>query len=142
MMPGRKLAVALLSSSLSVAAVAAAGQTAPAPVASAARQEGDPILGGYGPYRANNHLLHYNLHVRVDVAKKFISGMNAIQFRMLEDGTRIQLDLVPTFTIDGIVLETAHGAPTPLKYNRVGGRSIYIDFPRTLKKANVYTVDF
>src|SRR6185437_16632756 len=94
-------------------------QMQPAGTVPQAHQEGDAILGGYGPYRANNHLLHYNLHVRVDVAKKFISGMNAIQFRMLEDGTRIQLDLVPTFAIDGIVLETAHGAPTPLKYNRV-----------------------
>ena len=120
----------------------AGAQTSPANTPPQARQEGDTILGGYGPYRANNHLLHYNLHVRVDVAKKFISGMNAIQFRMLEDGTRIQLDLVPAFIIDGITLESAHGAPTPLKYNRVGGRSIYIDFPHTLKKGQVYTVDF
>ena len=51
---------------------------------------GDKILGGYGPYRANNDLLHYNLHVRVDPAKQFLSGTNAIQFRMLEDGNRIQ----------------------------------------------------
>jgi aminopeptidase N len=117
-------------------------QMQPAGTVPQAHQEGDAILGSYGPYRANNHVLHYNLRVRVDVAKKFISGMNSIQFRMLQDGTRIQLDLVPTFTIDGIALEKAHGAPTPLTYNRVGGRSIYIDFPHTLKKGQVYTVDF
>ena len=61
---------------------------------------------------------------------------------MLEDGNRIQLDLVPTFQIDGISLERAHGTPIPLTYQRVAGRSIYIDFPHTLRKGQIYTVDF
>jgi aminopeptidase N len=121
---------------------AADAQTPPASTPPQAHQQGDTILGGYGPYRANNDLLHYNLHVRVDVAKKFISGMNAIQFRMLEDGTRIQIDLLPAFSIDGIFLENAHGKPTKLTYSRVGGRSLYIDFPRTLKKGSVHAIDF
>ena len=103
---------------------------------------GDRLLGGYGPYRANNDLLHYSLHVRVDPAKKFLSGMNAIRFRMLEDGNRIQLDLAPTFRIDGISLENDHRAPTPLTYQRVGGRTIYVDFPHTLRKGKIYTVEF
>ncbi len=130
----------LLSSFASVDA-----QTTPAAgenTAPLALSGGDKVLGGYGPYRANNDLLHYSLHVRVDPAKQFLSGMNAIQFRMLEDGRRIQLDLVPTFQIDGISLENARGAPTPLTYQRVGGRSIYIDFPHTLRKGEIYTVDF
>ena len=103
---------------------------------------GDKVLGGYGPYRANNDLLHYNLHVRVDPATQFLSGMNAIRFQMLEDGKRIQIDLVPTFRIDGISLENTHGAPTPLTYHRETGRTVYIDFPTTLRKGQVYTVDF
>ncbi len=103
---------------------------------------GDKVLGGYGPYRANNDLLHYNLHVRVDPATQFLSGMNAIRFQMLEDGKRIQIDLVPTFRIDGISLENTHGAPTPLTYHRETGRTVYIDFPTTLRKGHVYTVDF
>ena len=115
-----------------------AGGTAVPPALSG----GDRFLGGYGPYRANNDLLHYNLHVRVDPAKQFLSGTNAIQFRMLEDGKRIQLDLVSTFQIDGIALENGRGAPTPLTWQRVGGRSIYIDFPHTLRKGELYTVDF
>ena len=133
--------VVLLASSLAVAG-AQTTQAAGAATVAPALSGGDKILGGYGPYRANNDLLHYNLHVRVDPAKQFLSGMNAIQFRMLEDGTRIQLDLVRTFQIDGISLENARGAPTPLTYQRVSGRSIYIDFPRTLRKGKIYTVDF
>jgi aminopeptidase N len=103
---------------------------------------GDTLLGSYGPYRANNDLLYYHLDVRVDPIKQFLSGSNAIRFRMLEDGTRIQLDLVPTFQIDGISLENPKGKPTPLVYKRIAGRSIYIDFPHTLHKGQVYTVDF
>jgi aminopeptidase N len=120
-------------------------QTAPAVGSSVpppALSEGDRLLGGYGPYRANNDLLYYHLDVRVDPAKQYLSGVNAIRFRMLEDGRRIQLDLVPTFKVEGILLERTHGAPLLLKYQRIAGRSMYIDFPRTLRKGQVYTVDF
>src|SRR5579862_5427230 len=112
-------------------AMAAAQATLPATgnAVPQALSEGDRLLGGYGPYRANNDLLYYHLSVRVDPAKQFLSGTNVIRFRMLEDGTRIQLDLVPTFQIDGIALENEHAVPTPLKYQRVAGRSIYVDFP-------------
>src|ERR1700712_84274 len=104
---------------LPFASVRAQTKTPPPP--GTVPQGGDKLLGGYGPYRANNDLLYYNLHVRVDPAKQFLSGMNAIRFRMLADGTRIQLDLVPTFQIDGVSLENAGGTPTPLKYERAAG---------------------
>src|SRR5260370_4282812 len=54
---------------------------------------GDLLRGAYGPYRANNDLLFYHLHLRVDPGKKFISGPNTIRFKMLQDGTSIQLEL-------------------------------------------------
>jgi aminopeptidase N len=131
----------LLTSSL---AIAGAQATLPAAgnTVSPALSGGDRLLGGYGPYRANNDLLYYHLDVRVDPAKQFLSGTNAIRFRMLEDGTRIQLDLVPTFKIDGIALENAQGTSIPLTYKRIAGRSIYIDFPHKLRKGQIYTVDF
>src|SRR5437660_1051528 len=53
----------------------------------------DLLRGSYGPYRANNDLLFYHLDIRVDPELKTIGGTNTIRFRMLEDGTRIQLDL-------------------------------------------------
>src|SRR5664280_2269533 len=106
-LPGLTL---LLTSTL---ALAGAQVTSPSagPTAPPALSGGDRLLGGYGPYRSNNDLLHYYLRVRVDPATQFLSGMNAIQFRMLEDGKRIQLDLVPTCHIDGISLENTNGAP-------------------------------
>ena len=53
----------------------------------------DVLRGGWGPYRANNQLLYYHLDVRVHPDKKFLSGKNTIRFRMLKDGTRVQIDL-------------------------------------------------
>src|SRR5215469_14981674 len=71
--------------------------------------EADQLRGSYGPYRANNDLLYYYLDVRVDPENEMLTGKNVIRFRMLQPGTRIQLDLVPAFNIDKIVLDDVSG---------------------------------
>src|SRR5260370_37431398 len=86
----------------------------------------DILRGEYGRYRANNDLLFYRLDVRVDPEKKFISGKNTIRFKMLQDDTRIQLDLHGALRVDRILL----GA-TELKYERDSG-AVFVDFPETL----------
>src|SRR5215831_16413707 len=70
----------------------------------------DILRGEYGRYRANNDLLYYHLDVRVDPAKKLITGKNTIRFKMLKDDTRIQLDLVADLHIDQILF-----GKTPLR---------------------------
>ena len=96
----------------------------------------DLLRGGYGPYRANNDLLFYHLNLRVDPVEQRIAGSNAVRFRMLEDGTRIQLDLTPELAIDSIKLKGQ-----VLKYRREE-RAVWIDFPQTLRKGRVYEVVF
>jgi aminopeptidase N len=96
----------------------------------------DILRGDYGRYRANNDLLAYRLDIRVDPERKFISGTNSIRFRMLEDDTRIQLELYDTLAIDAIKL----GA-TALTYQRELN-TVFVDFPSTLKAGRVYTIDF
>ena len=113
-------------------------QQQPSPYAR--RQPGPPtqaqlLRGGYGPYRANNHLLSYHLDIRVDPEKKFISGKNTVRFKMLQDGNRIQLDLTPNLNIDKILLST-----TPLKYERQFG-AVFIDSPQTLRAGKTYSID-
>lgn len=105
--------------------------------------EGEPIptraamlRGAYGPFRANNDLLYYHLDIRIDPDKQFISGKNTIRFRMLKDGTRIQIDLLDALHIDKILLGT-----TPLKYERDTG-AVFVDFPQTLHAGQVYSIDF
>jgi hypothetical protein len=63
----------------------------------------DTLRGAWGPWRANNDLLSYDLDVTVRPADAFIHGTNVIRFRMLEDGRRIQLDLFENMDIDSIV---------------------------------------
>ena len=107
--------------------------------------EDDLLRGSYGPYRTNNDLLFYKLDVRVDPVAKTIAGSNTVRFRMLADGTRIQLELSQDLNIDGIELQTdgsaraAHGIP--LKYTREE-RTVWVNFPRTLHKGRVYAVRF
>jgi aminopeptidase N len=103
----------------------------PAPVTRA-----DILRGAYGPYRVNNDLLSYHLDIRVDPDKQTISGKNSVRFKMLQDSTRIQLDLHPQLNIDKIVL----GA-IPLTYVRDSG-AVFVDFPETLHAGQEYTIDF
>ena len=143
----RTSAAALLASCLFLAAAPLghpSQQVATTQQPPAARQSQTPhtptpediLLGEYGPYRANNDLLYYHLDVRVDPDKKTIAGKNTIRFRMLKDDSRIQIDLVQSLNIDKILF----GA-TLLKYER-RYRSVFIDFPQTLVKGRVYSIDF
>jgi aminopeptidase N len=96
----------------------------------------DLLRGDYGPFRSNNDLLYYHLDIRVDPGGQLLSGKNTIRFRMLENATRIQLDLSEALNIDKILL-----GDEPLKYQRDSG-TVFIDFPRTLQKGQVYSIDF
>lgn len=96
----------------------------------------DLLRGAYGPFRANNDLLYYHLDIRVDPDEKSITGKNTIRFRMLQDGTRIQLDLDEALTIDKILL-----GDEALKFERDTG-AVFVDFPRTLRAGQVYSIDF
>jgi aminopeptidase N len=139
-----QLAAVLLSIGISALSPAQTAQPTPPPVppAPAPPTEADFLRGTYGPYRANNDLLYYHLDVRVDPEKKYLSGKNLIRFKMLQDGTRIQLDLVPTFKIDRILLEEENGTTKVLKYERAAGRTVYVDFPKPLRKGSTYAIDF
>ena len=90
-------------------AVRTPGAPTAAPAATATRDPGPPtradiLRGEYGRYRANNDLLYYHLDVRVDPDKKIISGKNTIRFKMLQDDTRIQIDLYANLKVDKILL--------------------------------------
>src|SRR4029078_11115064 len=96
------------------ATLVAQQQARPAPPSTLrAPTRAETLRGEYGRYRANNDLVYYDLDVRVDPEKKWISGRNTIRFKMLKDDTRIQLDLFSNFTIDRIVQDK-----TELKYTR------------------------
>ena len=93
------------------------------------------LRGEYGAFRANNDLLSYHLDIRIDPDKKFISGKNTVRFRMLEDGTRIQLDLYANLTLERVML-----GPASLTFERELN-AFFIDFPETLRKGRDYAID-
>jgi aminopeptidase N len=97
----------------------------------------DRLIGGYGPYRANNDLLHYTLALRVDPVAKTIAGSNTIRFRMLTDGAKMQLELARALPVDSITMEGK-----PLSYHRVEGadRTFYVEFGTTLHAGDVRDV--
>ena len=110
------------------------GHGAQAPDAVKVPTKDDLLRGGYGLYRANNDLLYYHLDVRVDPVAESISGSNAIRFRMLREGQRIQLELTPALTIESIRMNGKE-----LKYTREE-RTLYIELARVVKKGEVAEV--
>jgi aminopeptidase N len=96
----------------------------------------DTLRGTYGPYRENNDILTYALDIRVDPDEKFVGGVNTMEFRMLADGARIQMDLFENMDVDSIVFEGE-----TLGYVREG-KAVFIDFPRPLLEGEVHTIDF
>jgi hypothetical protein len=116
---------------------AAQASSSPRPAAAPSEPtQADRLRGAYGPFRSNNDLLSYDLDVRVDPVKRFISGTNTIRFRMLQDDTRIQLDLVANLAVDAITFGTRS-----LKYEREFN-AVFVDFPERLKKGRVYEIAF
>ncbi len=124
-----------LLSALPLETYVAHGQTVAATLPTTAA-EASRMRGAYGPYRANNDLLSYKLHVRVDPAEKSIRGDNQIRFRMLEEGSRIQIDLYPDLTVEKITM-----GGQELKYTREAG-AVFVDFAEPLHAGEEYTLDF
>ena len=124
------ICLSVLALTIGVVAQAPAQQTPKPP------SRADILRGEYGPYRANNDLLSYDLDIRVDPEKKFISGKNTIRFRMLKDDSRIQLDLFANLNVDKILFGS-----TELKYTRELN-TVFVDFPAPLKKSTTQAIDF
>jgi aminopeptidase N len=97
---------------------------------------GDTLRGTYGPFRQNNDILTYDLDIKVDVENRFIAGTNTITFGMVEDGSRIQLDLFENMNIDSIVF-----GGDVLSYTREFN-AVFVEFPETLRQGETYSIDF
>ncbi|MCK4903592.1 MAG: M1 family metallopeptidase, partial [Candidatus Marinimicrobia bacterium] len=98
--------------------------------------QADTLIGSYGKYRANNDLLFYDLEVKIDIANKFIKGKNKIQFKMLNNDNRIQIDLHESLRVDSILYNKF-----PLNFSRQFN-SIFIDFPEILINNKTYEIEF
>jgi aminopeptidase N len=94
------------------------------------------LWGEYSKYRSNNDLLSYDLTIKVEPEKKYISGNNKIRFKMLKDDSTIQIDLYENLNINKIL----HNKK-PLKYTRESN-AVYIHFDKALKANEIAEIDF
>ena len=63
----------------------------------------DTLQGGLRPERTCFDVLHYDLNIKVNPDDKSIVGYNEITFGILENTSRIQLDLFENMQVDSII---------------------------------------
>ncbi|PZD77255.1 M1 family metallopeptidase [Mesonia sp. K7] len=96
----------------------------------------DTLRGSLRPERTNFDMLKYNLNLKVEPDKKYISGYNKITFEVLESGKKMQLDLFENMQIDSIIYKN-----DALKYTREAN-AVFIHFPKELKKGKKESLTF
>ncbi len=96
----------------------------------------EQLVGEYGPQRANNDLVYYQLDLRIDPEARQLRGVNTIRFRMLTADRRIQLDLHQDLAVDKILL----GAQE-LHYERELD-TVWVDFAEPLQAGRTYEIAF
>lgn len=64
----------------------------------------DSLQGGLRPERTSFDVQRYDLNITVDPDKKFIHGYNDITFKVVENTSRIQLDLFDNMKADSIIM--------------------------------------
>lgn len=121
---------------LTLQAAPAAPQGATAPTQPAPPTRAQLLRGEYNKARSNNDLLYYHLDVKVDPETKTIAGKNTIKFRMLNEDSKIQIDLYANLNVDKILMGT-----TPLKYERELN-AVTITFPAPIKPGREVSIDF
>ena len=88
----------------------------------------DSLRGGLRPERTNFDIKSYQLEIKIEPDKQFISGYNQIHFTTTSQAQRMQLDLFKQMNIDSIVYHeqtlTCHR-----KYN-----AFFFEFPKTIAK--------
>jgi aminopeptidase N len=90
----------------------------------------DSLQGGLRPERTNFDVQRYDLNIKIDPDKKFISGYNDITFTVLNNTSKIQLDLFENMKVDSIVVK---GNKTTYKRDN---DAVFITFANPLKKGS------
>lgn len=95
----------------------------------------DTLRGSLNDNRTCYDVYHYDLDVRVDPEKRYISGSNKIYFTVVEPSQVIQVDLFESWKINKIVYKDEE-----LKYFREFN-AIFISFPKKLRKRTAHMIE-
>jgi aminopeptidase N len=96
----------------------------------------DTLQGGLRPERTNFDVQRYDLNITIDPEKRTIVGYNDITFNVLDNTTKIQLDLFDNMNVDSIVHDK-----TKMAYKR-DNDAVFITFAKSLKKGSEQKVRF
>ena len=91
----------------------------------------DTLRGALSPARTCFDVTFYDINLKIDINKQFISGTVDINYKIEEDFTTLQLDLYENMDIQQITL-----LGQPLKFRREYN-AVFVDFPIVQKKGSV-----
>jgi aminopeptidase N len=86
----------------------------------------DSLQGGLRIERTSYDVLRYDLNIKINIDDKSIVGYNAIQFKVIENTKKIQVDLFENMLVDSIVFNSKK-----LNYKREFN-AVFIDFNEAL----------
>ncbi|MBF9219636.1 M1 family metallopeptidase [Hymenobacter ruricola] len=86
----------------------------------------DSLRGGNGPLRTCYDLNYYHLDVRLDPAKRFLSGTNLFRFTATRDFTRLQFDLFANLTVEKVLYQ---GREVPFARE---ANAVFVTFPKPI----------
>jgi aminopeptidase N len=90
----------------------------------------DSLRGGQTPLRTCYDLNYYHLDVKLDPAKRFISGSNLFRFTATQDFTRLQFDLFANLQVEKVLYE---GKEVPFVRE---ANAVFVTFPQTIRKGS------
>ncbi len=94
----------------------------------------DTLRGSITPERSWWDLTHYDLSIEVDIAKKSLKGKNVIQYKALEEGNVMQIDLQEPMNITKVTQ-----GKSKLKVKR-DGNAYFVSLKKKTKKGDVKSI--
>ncbi len=95
----------------------------------------DTLRGMLTPLRTCYDVTYYHLNIKVDTLTKSIQGSNKIQFKVVADFDKMQIDLVENLHIEKITFDGKKSLPFKRELD-----AVYIQFPKTLVKSTQHEI--
>ncbi|WP_395066522.1 M1 family metallopeptidase [Flavobacterium sp.] len=96
----------------------------------------DSLQGGLRPERTCIDVMRYDLNIKINIDEKSIVGYNDISFKVIENTSKIQIDLFRNMQVDSIVYNTKK-----LEFKR-DFNAVFINFPNNLSVGNDEKIRF